>query len=81
MDLYHMINSANQNSSCNHKAELMASINIPTVILFCKHTVLNIMHTKCGLVLKGHSAPFCIFLLPQKPILGISDSISRPIIA
>ena len=82
MHLYHMTDSANQNSSCNpactHEAEHMAGIKIPTVILFCKHTVLYLvhsMHTKCRLVVKGHSAPFCIFLLPRKPILGISDSI------
>ena len=54
----------------------MASIKIPTFFfLFCKHTVLYILHTKGELVVKGHSAPFCIFLLLRKPILGISDSI------
>ena len=55
----------------------MASIKIQTVItcMFCKHTVLYILHTKRGLVVQGHSAPLCIFLSPGEPILGISDSI------
>ena len=55
----------------------MASINIPTVILFCKHTIVHILHTKCGIVAKGHSAPFCICLLPRKPILDISMFVVR----
>ena len=64
MYLYHMTNSANQKSSCNNEAEH----KIPSVILLCRHTVLYILHTKCGLVVKGHSLPFCIFSLPRKLI-------------
>ena len=63
MHLYHITSSANQSSSCNHEAKHMASIKIPTVSLFCKHTVLCIWHTKCGLVVKGHfSAVLYIFV-------------------
>ena len=40
MHVYHKTNSANQNSSCKHKDEHMASVKIPTVTMFCKHTVL-----------------------------------------
>ena len=40
--IHHMTNSANQNSSCNYEADHMASIKIPTVILFCKHIALHI---------------------------------------
>ena len=60
MHLYHMTQSANQNSSCNHEAEHMASIKIPTVILFCKHTALCTckLHTKFRIVVKGNSALF-----------------------
>ena len=47
MHLYHMTNSANQNSSCNHEAENKASIKIPTVIMFCKQTVLCIAYEIC----------------------------------
>ena len=73
MHLYHMANSADQNSSCNptcnHEAEDMARTKIPIVILFCKHAVLYIiLHTECGLVVKSHSALFIYILLPQKPI-------------
>ena len=46
MHLYHMTNSANQNSSCYHEAEHKATIKLPTVIMFCKQTVLYILHTK-----------------------------------
>ena len=53
----------------------MANIKIPTVILFCKHTVLFILHKKCGLVVKGRSAPFCIFFVTSKTKFRFSDSI------
>ena len=57
-----MTNSANY----NHEAEHIASIKMPTDIVFCKHTALYILNTKLGLVVKGHLVPFCIFLLPRK---------------
>ena len=67
MNLYYMTNSANQNSSFNQEGEHMASIKIPTVILFNKHTALYILlHTKFGITVKGHSAQFCIFLVTLK---------------
>ena len=77
--LHHITNSANQTSpcypACSHEAEYMTCIKISTAILVCKHTVLKILPTKCGLVVKGHLGQFCILLLPQKPILGNSVSI------
>ena len=53
----------------------MASIKIPTVIQVCKHTVLYILHMKCGLVKNAIQCLLAYFLLPRKPNLGISDSI------
>ena len=73
MHLYHMTNLANQNSFCSHKAKLMASIRIPTVILFCKHTALYIFQKNFRLVVKNHAALFCIFFVTS--VLGISNSI------
>ena len=57
---------------------LEASIKIPKYILFCKQTC-SYVHTKRGLVVRGHLAPFCMvfFLLPRKPIVCISNSIRR----
>ena len=60
--VYHITNSANQNSSCKHEAELKASIKITTVILFCKHTALYILRAKFGLAVKGHSVLFKCFV-------------------
>ena len=61
MHIYHnIITQPIKNSSCNHEAEHMTSIKIPTVILLCKHTVLYILNTKCG---KGADSAvlFCLF--------------------
>ena len=67
MHLYYMTNSANQNSSFIQEVVHMASIKMPTVILFIKHTALYILlHTEFGITVKGHSAQFCIFLVTSK---------------
>ena len=43
----------------------MAGIKISTVILFCKHTVLYILHTMCGLAKRAVQRRYYIFLFPR----------------
>ena len=45
---------------------LEVSIKTPKEILFCKPTGLYIMHTKWGLVVRGHLAPLCMFIVASK---------------
>ena len=55
---------------------LEPSITTPKEFLFCKQTGLYILHTKWGLVVRGHLEPhgFVCLLLPRKPILCFSNS-------
>ena len=69
MYLYHMTFSANQNlfhyqETSNHALE--ASIKTPKEILFCKQTGLYILHTKLGLVVRGHLEPLCMFIVTSE---------------
>ena len=45
---------------------LEASIKTTKEILFCKQTGLYILHTKWGLVVRGHLEPLCMFILTPK---------------
>ena len=45
---------------------LEASIKTPKEILFCKQTGWYILHTKCGLVVRGHLEPLCMFIVTSK---------------
>ena len=45
---------------------LEASIKTPKEILFCKQTGLYILYTKCGLVVRGHLEPLCMFIVTSK---------------
>ena len=45
---------------------LEASIKTPKEILFCKQTGLYILHTKWGLVVRGHLEPLCMFIFTSK---------------
>ena len=45
---------------------LEASIKTPKEILFCKQTGLYILHTKWGLVVRGHLKPLCMFIVTSK---------------
>ena len=54
MQLYHKTKSANQNYYKMHEA----SNKISVVIQICKHSVMNVLHTEYGSVVKGHSVLF-----------------------
>ena len=45
---------------------LEASIKTTKEILFCKPTGLYILHTRWGLVVRGHLEPLCMFILTPK---------------
>ena len=45
---------------------LDASIKTPKEIPFCKQTGLYILHTKWGLVVRGHLEPLCMFTVTSK---------------
>ena len=67
MYLYHMTFSANRNlfhyHETEHMAVLEARIKTPKEILFCKKTGLYILHTKLGLVVRGHLEPLCMLIV------------------
>ena len=48
----------------------MASIKIPTVLLFCKHTVLYILHTKYGLAKRAIQHRFVYFYYLENQFLA-----------
>ena len=54
---------------------LEASIKISKEILCWKHTRLYILHTKWGLVVKGHLAPLCMFFSYLKNQLYIFQTV------
>ena len=45
---------------------LEASIKTPKETLFCKQAGLYILHTKLGLVVRGHLEPLCMFIITSK---------------
>ena len=45
---------------------LEASIKTPKEILFCKQTDLYILHTKWGVVVRGHLEPLCMLIVTSK---------------
>ena len=60
----HMCVAVNSHALPVYKKNRIASLLCifeTTIILFCKYTVLYILHTKFGIVVKCHSASFCIF--------------------
>ena len=53
---------------------LEASIKTPKEILFCKQTGLYTLHTKWGLVVRGHLEPLCMLIVTSKTNFMFSNS-------